>query len=345
MIQSRHFRKCSRTPITLLLIAISGWVMYNRWGRLHTDLSNGWTVNVIVAATKEGNNYDWAYKLPLPNMQVMPFVADDLTATYHAPANKGHEAMAYLTYIDQFYDALPDISIFVHDADNAWHNDVILESTATYALTHLDLDAVAERGYLNLRVDWGGGCPAWINTSVTLDSPEYTKFKSEEVYLSPFLKEIFPNDPVPEIFGSQCCSQFAVTREAIRSRPKEDYRTQIDWILNTDLEDSVSGRVFEHMWPYLFMGKPVDCIAEFKALCMNYHICFETQDDLDLWNAAHATLEAGHKQYAADKEVGFINDKLDHEMVTLEPMVKRWKEEAIERGRSSWYRWKIAGNI
>jgi len=303
------------------------------------------TVHIIIAATKAGL-FDWAYNnITVPNVQIFPYVADDPNATFHPPANKGHEALAYLTYIHDFYDELPDISIFVHDTDNAWHNDPITESTLTYALNHLDLDDVKTRGYLNLRVDWGNGCPAWINTSVTLDSPNYTKQKSEEAHLSPFLKEIFPSDPVPEIFGAQCCSQFAATRQAIQSRPREVYQKQIDWILTTTLEDAVSGRVFEHMWPYLFIGKAIDCPEEYKALCRQYHICFESQEAFDLWNGVQTTIEAGHKQYAADKAVDFTNDKLDHELQTLEPIVKKWKEEAIERGKSKWSRWKIAGEL
>lgn len=163
--------------------------------------------------------------------------------------------------------------------------------------------------------------------------------------MAPFLKNIFPTEPVPEIFGSQCCSQFAVSRNAIRSRSREEYQMQMDWILNTELEDAVSGRVFEHMWPYLFLGKAVDCPEEFQALCRYYHICFESQYDLDLWNGVQAMIEASHKQYAADKAVDFINDKLDHEIQTLEPLVDRWKEEAIQRGASRWDRWRILKDL
>ena len=37
------------------------------------------------------------------------------------PANKGQEAMAYLTYIIQNYDNLPESMAFIHSHESSWH--------------------------------------------------------------------------------------------------------------------------------------------------------------------------------------------------------------------------------
>lgn len=37
------------------------------------------------------------------------------------PANKGNEAMAYLTYIIQNYDNLPESMVFIHSHETSWH--------------------------------------------------------------------------------------------------------------------------------------------------------------------------------------------------------------------------------
>ena len=40
------------------------------------------------------------------------------------PANKGHEAMAYLTFLIDNYEEVPERGVvFVHGTRWAWHND------------------------------------------------------------------------------------------------------------------------------------------------------------------------------------------------------------------------------
>jgi hypothetical protein len=75
---------------------------------------------------------------------------------------------------------------------------------------------------------------------------------------------------VPEILATPCCSQIAVTRERIRSVPREQYKRHINWLLNTNLPDDISGRTWEHMWQHLFLQKAIDCPIEHKAYCLLY---------------------------------------------------------------------------
>jgi hypothetical protein len=75
---------------------------------------------------------------------------------------------------------------------------------------------------------------------------------------------------VPEILATPCCSQIAVTRERIRGVPREQYKHHINWLLNTNLPDNISGRTWEHMWQHLFLQKAIDCPIEHKAYCRLY---------------------------------------------------------------------------
>lgn len=59
---------------------------------------------------------------------------------------------------------------------------------------------------------------------------------------------LFPGKAVPEKVGVSCCAQFAATKEKIQERPKKDYEHYRDWLLNTTLDDSISGRIFEYTW-------------------------------------------------------------------------------------------------
>lgn len=59
---------------------------------------------------------------------------------------------------------------------------------------------------------------------------------------------LFPGEPVPEVIGVPCCSQFAVSREAIRARGKEEYVRMREWLLKSPLDAGTSGRIFEYLW-------------------------------------------------------------------------------------------------
>lgn len=101
---------------------------------------------------------------------------------------------------------------------------------------------------MNLRCVWTIGCPVAIH-------PFEDEFVSEqdqdqttgEIYKQAF-EELLPDYPVPGEVGVSCCAQFAVTKEVIRQRPKEHYLRFRDWLLNTPLQDGLSGRFFEYSW-------------------------------------------------------------------------------------------------
>ena len=63
---------------------------------------------------------------------------------------------------------------------------------------------------------------------------------------------MFPGIEIPEEIAAPCCAQFAVTREQVLKRPKEDYERYYRWVTTTDLEDYVSGRVMEYLWHIIF---------------------------------------------------------------------------------------------
>jgi Protein of unknown function (DUF3431) len=305
----------------------------------------------LVPAAITWNDLKWTERLNIPNLEVIPYIADNPRAKHHPPTNRGNEAMLYLTYLYEFYDELPDITIFTHGSDWSWHIDGALQYSTAYAIEHLDLNEVRRRKYVNMRVSWLRACPNWINTSVTIWSEGFDqKLRPEERFMKSAFQENFPNDPVPPILSQPCCSQFAVTKEAIRSNPRSQYKMQMDWLQNTRLESEVSGRVWEHMWQYLFTKKPIDCPAEHKALCKRYHICFEGQDDWDKWK----TLEAKKFKIADHRNALLMNGiqptsevvtTLDEEIQEYDKKLQPWKEKAVERGRILQNRIDIAGDV
>jgi hypothetical protein len=197
-------------------------------------------------------------------MVVVPYIADNQSAPHHPQKNKGHEAMMYLQYFYDFYDNLPDISILIHSQQKQWHVDEMLEQSMLFSLNHLDLREVQRREFLNLRVTWGIGCSTGtINTSRVIMESVDDPPEEREMQLA--FRANFNVYNVPEILATPCCSQIAVTKEKILSVPREQYQQHIIWLLDTHLPDHISGRIWEHMWQYLFLQKAVSYLQAFLS--------------------------------------------------------------------------------
>ena len=149
--------------------------------------------------------------------------------------------MAYLTYVIDNYDTLPAIMAFIHPHRGgfwaAWHTDTPLHDNVD-SLRRLRLDFVRRNGYVNLRCNWNPGCNANDKRNAHI-TPE-------------IWGELFNGTEKPEEVGAGCCAQFAVSKEQVLQRPREDYVKYRMWVLDTELEDRSSGRVMEYLWHIIF---------------------------------------------------------------------------------------------
>lgn len=280
------------------------------------------SVNLVVAATSK-ENYGWVKDIKVPGMTVVPYIADNTTAPHHAQKNKGHEAMMYHQYFYDFYDDLPDVSILVHSQAMSWHVEALLDQSMVFSLNHIDIREVQRRGFLNLRVTWGIGCSTGsINTTRV---NEESGNSPEQKEMQEAFRANFNIYDIPEILATPCCSQIAVTKQLIRSVPREQYRHHINWLLETKLPDNISGRTWEHMWQYLFLQKAIDCPLEHKAYCRLYHICFGGREEYDEW------IELMQGRQKLEEELKKM-DKAEKETAKKEEERKKKVEEEKKNG-------------
>jgi hypothetical protein len=138
----------------------------------------------------------------------------------------------------------------MHASRFQWHNDNP-DYDSYWSLRHLNLGLVKEAGYVNLRCVWVLGCPSEIrpfeDEAASASKKEDDDVATKDVFKKAF-QELLPELEVPSVVGVSCCSQFAVTRETIRRRPRSDYIRFQQWLISTALEDGLSGRVLEYMW-------------------------------------------------------------------------------------------------
>ncbi|KAH6624719.1 hypothetical protein B0J18DRAFT_344518, partial [Chaetomium sp. MPI-SDFR-AT-0129] len=241
-------------------------------------------VEVVVASTRAEDTL-WVHRF-LPRWARSIYVVDNLRARLTVPENKGREAMVYLTHIVNNYDTLAETTVFVHASRFAWHNDN-RDYDLLPALHRLRLDYVQESGYVNLRCVQVLGCPAEIRPHIDAASDWARSIGSapigdgsgnsralttKEIYKAAF-EELMPGVDVPQQVGVSCCSQFAVSRKAVRSRSREDYVRWREWLLETSLPDDLSGRVFEYMWHIIFGKEAVYCPSAADCYCKLFGEC------------------------------------------------------------------------
>jgi hypothetical protein len=142
-------------------------------------------------------------------------------------------------------------------------------------LQNLRLEYLDQEGYLNLRCHWFQGCPSAMNLTSTSDLNPFRENPTaslEQHYASTF-HMLFPTRPIPPTVGAACCSQFAVTASTIRLHAKDEYVKIRNWLLETEMEDYMSGRVLEYMWHIMFGKEAVHCPSAEDCYCKIYGKC------------------------------------------------------------------------
>jgi len=302
---------------------------------------------VLVVPKTKDEDVGWIHE-ELPELPTAIYEVDNPRSMLKVPKNKGHEAMVYLTYIIDHYDGnLPDTIIFAHAHKAAWHNNFILDLDTSKTIKLLRDDRVARQGYMNLRCHLDPGCPDWIH----LDRAEVDfdmKIKPEEkAFSSELFTELFPGHRPPPVLSQPCCAQFAVSSARVRDNPKALYEHLRKWLLETSLEDTDSGRIFEYTWQYLFTRNAEFCPSTNACYCDGYGVCFGGAAKLDEFlktlkerEAADDELGSAEREGKGEEVVQEIRarkDTLNNELQSLKDAAfKRGEEEknrAIERER------------
>ncbi|KAL2217354.1 hypothetical protein M432DRAFT_433182 [Thermoascus aurantiacus ATCC 26904] len=285
---------------------------------------------------------------------LFPYTVNDTNYNYSVPQNKGHEVMVYLTYIIDHYDSLQDVSIFMHSHLHTWHNNDFLDSSSAEMVARLRTDRVLRHGYMNLRCHHQPGCPDHIHPRVVDKGKDDELNIPEAAIIGTAWTELFPEKMgadghgLPEVLSQPCCGQFAVSRDAIRAVPRERYIFFRDWLLKTDLEDRLSGRVWEYTWQYIFAGVEVFCPDEYECYCDGYGVCFESREQYQHWfemrdevRALEAELQSLEEDEGKEEGKPSVPDKkkeakkleLESKIAKLRDQMDREKELAVAGGK------------
>lgn len=162
----------------------------------------------------------------------------DMQSPYNLGKNKGKEASAYLKYIVDHYDSLTPYTVFLHDEETAWHHRGKIQ------------DRVLEhQGKRDKYKSFNSATCGDIRNGYWKEMQAFFKR-----YLEPYIGSAskYGNWTLGEL----CCAQFVVSRSLIKQHPKKMYSDAFKWIMNTNLDYEITGRLFEWTWRIIFNPSP-----------------------------------------------------------------------------------------
>ncbi|GAB7360154.1 hypothetical protein MBLNU230_g7917t1 [Neophaeotheca triangularis] len=257
---------------------------------------------LVVARTTSDGDPAWLDALATKYHLCVYTVDSDDAEQRHAspflrvPANRGHEAMPYLTFLIDNYDHFPSAgAVFIHGSRFAWHNDSPNYDNQDL-LTALDIPAALEpHGYHNLKCDWGASmCPereakaqGSLETKASRWLQPYDARARSDALLPGALEVLFGGDGARvkpganDAVRAQCCAQFVVSRTQVWRHTREEYVALRQWLLDSGREaapsdDRVAGRIVSYLWHVLFMpqGEGVDLGVLNRDACPSAEACY-----------------------------------------------------------------------
>lgn len=221
--------------------------------------SSAITKTLVIASTTNDDTA-WLSQIPATlNWSLAHYRVDaPLSSFLSVPSLAGNEAMVYLTYIVDHYDALPDVVFFHHAHLKGWHQKL----TSLEEVSLLRAEHILEVGYASTRCV--NALPSCENI-VPLEGGRLGRFpdfahldrKTHLVTLLEAFLEPVKGETVPPKLAAPCCAQFAVSGERIRSRSVEWWIGLRHWLLETPLQSLNSGRLMEHLW-HMWFGMPAE---------------------------------------------------------------------------------------
>lgn len=199
-----------------------------------------------------GKDVSWTKRLGCP---VLVYTKGQ-PGEHSVPRNKGREASAYLKFIVDYYDRLPERTIFLHDEEYSWHHvgsivdlaqESIVQPGSYRNLNSIVLDSIQDMVNCNDDEEL-----KWLAQRNISDPQHWWKEITQwfDAYLGPYLGNHQQHGDWTT--GHLGCAQILVHRDLIRQHPVEMYRVLYDWILSTDLPCSKTSRFLEWTWHLIF---------------------------------------------------------------------------------------------
>lgn len=190
--------------------------------------------NVVVVSSHYKEDLNWVNLVNYP----VKIYSKTIKNQNFIDFNKVQEVPAYLKYIVENYNNLPEYNIFVHGHLISEHQD----DNIVNIINNIEFN----KEIINLnRKDW-------FQTISKGDEFQDRKFSWIEGNWKELIGDYLK---LPNSLSFPSCAQFAIHKSCIKQHPIQFWQHLFDWCKNTNLENFVSSRIFEYIWYYIFSGK------------------------------------------------------------------------------------------
>jgi len=197
---------------------------------------------IVIAHYDE--DLEWTKKLPAENIVVYSKGAlPDVPYTIIKLPNIGLEAHTYLTYIIDNYDSLPDVVFFMQGRDDCIKAEQIMDSIQIfqeYPNIMFASNRIDNRHITDMFLDSNYHIHQWKGQDLYMCKDNFVEW---------FKKYVDKHLPYKNIFLANLGACFAVSKEAILSRPK-DYYVSLKSQFSERFEEIV--HFIERSWVYVF---------------------------------------------------------------------------------------------
>ncbi|PYH65056.1 DUF3431 domain-containing protein [Aspergillus vadensis CBS 113365] len=212
---------------------------------------------VIVVGRLKFERPDWLIN-ELADWRHAIYTRDDRRHPLSIPKNKGKASTVYLQYIIDHYHHLPATIVFLHNHRKPGHTE-FRDYGNVAAVTFLRRDFVQKNGFANLRCTTSSSSGSSSNdecgnvihpvSEANETSAQVTTIEHEYPVI---WKTVFNSTDVPEKIATPYCGQFAVSREQVHKRPREEYMRYQQWVMETKLKDEEIEQVMGSLWHVIF---------------------------------------------------------------------------------------------
>ncbi len=220
----------------LFLLHVCAFTIMSGKERFTSSFQDGWNrfTDLIIVSAHYNENLGWLKQSEYPVV-----ICSKETSKGHAIRpnkkcllpNRGREAASYIKFILAFYDNLPRRVAFIHGHQTAWHQSLDMLSAIRCA--------DRSKRYVSLNNTF--------RDDRNMNNPVFKELKKNwDIYFYPILKK-----ELPKRLFHDCCAQFIVTSEAIRSIPRKAWKYWLDLLL-TEEDDWFLAVQFEFIWHYIF---------------------------------------------------------------------------------------------
>ena len=188
------------------------------------------------------------------------------TLPLHIIPAMGRESMAYLSAIINNYENLPDMVLFLHGHEMAWHTFAFGQRWVLQRLRFLT-DAGAPRnltkGFMQLSCierEESYLFPRVVDANHnSMNGPRWKESMAGYFLQSwaEHLGEAFGEKLPPKYIKAACCATFAASREALQRRPLSFYVGIRNWLMTTNQDKYWPGISLEFSWHMMFTGEAV----------------------------------------------------------------------------------------